>query len=300
MSNHDKKRPWLKFYPSDWRGDPKLRMCSIGARGLWAEMICLMHEADPYGHLLVNNVPVTNRQLASLAGIPQSDCMKFMAELESSGVYSRAEDKTIFSRRMVRDANKSLQGKRDADRRWGNGGEYGEPTRRPNGSPIGKPITLDAKCQIDDAETRAGASLITPEAFEITTALEQACGFALPEEIPPGWYGCAMWVQKCLNEGWIGEVMVEGARGAARRVKGGFVQSFHYLEKPLAQAMAEYKAPLPKIEIREQETVHVTANRPSGGSSAHDAIARLRARVEGERGDDHATNPDAIRLISSG
>jgi len=115
-----KKRPWLKFYPQDWRGDPKLRMCSIGARGLWVEMICLMHEAEPYGHLLINKVPVTNRQLASLAGIPQADCMKYLLELESSGVYSRTPEKTIFSRRMVRDEEKSLQGKKDIEKRWGN------------------------------------------------------------------------------------------------------------------------------------------------------------------------------------
>lgn len=37
--------PWLKFYPTDWRSDPALKMCSLAARGLWIEMIALMHEA---------------------------------------------------------------------------------------------------------------------------------------------------------------------------------------------------------------------------------------------------------------
>jgi hypothetical protein len=44
----------MKFYPSDWRSDPMLRLCSLAARGLWMEMMCLMHEAEPYGSLLVN------------------------------------------------------------------------------------------------------------------------------------------------------------------------------------------------------------------------------------------------------
>ena len=45
---------WFKFYPSDWRADPALRMCSIAARGLWMEMLCVMHEATPRGSLLIN------------------------------------------------------------------------------------------------------------------------------------------------------------------------------------------------------------------------------------------------------
>jgi hypothetical protein len=62
-------RPWMKFYPSDWRADPALRMCSIAARGLWIEMICLMHEAAPRGSLRVNGQAVSEGQLAALAGI---------------------------------------------------------------------------------------------------------------------------------------------------------------------------------------------------------------------------------------
>lgn len=126
----DKKEPWMKFYPSDWRGDPRLRMCSIGARGLWMEMMCIMHEANPYGHLVVGDVPVTNRQLASLAGISQPDCLKFMAELESAGVYSRqAESKIIFSRRMVRDRERAEAGRAHVAKKWGTS-PGAEPTTR--------------------------------------------------------------------------------------------------------------------------------------------------------------------------
>jgi hypothetical protein len=55
--------PWMKFYPADWRSDPMLRLCSLAARGLWAEMICLMHEAEPYGSLLVNGNPQVKGQV---------------------------------------------------------------------------------------------------------------------------------------------------------------------------------------------------------------------------------------------
>ena len=62
------KQPWLKFFPSDWWADPALRMCSLAARGLWIEMLCLMHEARPHGSLLVSGRPVTAAQLANLVG----------------------------------------------------------------------------------------------------------------------------------------------------------------------------------------------------------------------------------------
>lgn len=117
MAKTDKKLPWFKFYPSDWSGDRKLHMCSIGARGLWIEMVCVMHEAEPYGHLITDGKPVTNRQIASLAGISLAECGKYLMELESAGVYSRTESKTIYSRRMVRDKAKA-----DKDRENGKGG----------------------------------------------------------------------------------------------------------------------------------------------------------------------------------
>jgi hypothetical protein len=118
MAKPKDKQPWFKFYPQDWRGDAKLRMCSIGARGLWTEMLCLMHEAEPYGYLLINGNSVNPRQLAALAGVAQPECMKYMLELASAGVYSiDDETKTIYSRRMVRDKAKAEQAKN-----WGKGG----------------------------------------------------------------------------------------------------------------------------------------------------------------------------------
>ncbi len=103
--------PWLKFYPTDWRADPALRMCSIGARGLWMEMLCVMHEAVPRGSLRVNGNPVNERQLAALAGTTIEEVNGFLTELEDAGVFSRGEGGTIYSRRMVRDEERAGQDK---------------------------------------------------------------------------------------------------------------------------------------------------------------------------------------------
>lgn len=91
--------PWFKFYPSDWRADPALRMCSIGARGLWMEMLCVMHEAEPRGSLLVNGNPVSDRQLAGLAGCSLKEAAGLIEELEAAGVFSR-EGETIICARL--------------------------------------------------------------------------------------------------------------------------------------------------------------------------------------------------------
>ena len=98
-----KKKPWFKFFPNDWLSDPTLRICTPAARGLWIDCVALMHQADPYGHLLVNGKPPSERQLAVLTALTIDEVQTLLAELETAGVYSRTEDGIIYSRRMVRD-----------------------------------------------------------------------------------------------------------------------------------------------------------------------------------------------------
>jgi hypothetical protein len=97
------KRPAFQFYPGDWRIDPGLRLCSIAARGLWIEMMCLMHEGEPYGHLTAQGRAMTPESLARLVGEPKAAITRWLAELELNDVFSRTEAGVIFSRRMVRD-----------------------------------------------------------------------------------------------------------------------------------------------------------------------------------------------------
>lgn len=96
------KRPAFQFYPADWRKDAALQSCSIGARGLWVEMLCIMHECIPYGYLCVNGQPMTDSQLARLVGDTVKAVVSYKKELESAGVYSYDEGR-IYSRRMVKD-----------------------------------------------------------------------------------------------------------------------------------------------------------------------------------------------------
>jgi len=101
----DKREPWSKFYWADWRANKELRLCSLSARGLWMEMLCLMHEADPYGHLLINGKPPSIQQLALQVAAPLPVVRKAMQELEAAGV-ATVKDGVWISRRMVRDAHR--------------------------------------------------------------------------------------------------------------------------------------------------------------------------------------------------
>lgn len=97
------KRPAFQFYPGDWRKDAALQSCSLAARGAWIELMCIMHNCDPYGVLAANGTPFTVLQIARLMGESPTVTAKLLAELESAGVFSRREDGSIYSRRMVHD-----------------------------------------------------------------------------------------------------------------------------------------------------------------------------------------------------
>ena len=115
-----KQQPWLKWYPADWRAHTKLKMCSLSARGLWVEMLGVMHEAEPYGHLLIDGTKPSLGDLAAIIGRPVKEVAAAYAELQHKGVFSLTDDGTPYSRKMVRDKAK-------ADENRSNGHDGGNP-----------------------------------------------------------------------------------------------------------------------------------------------------------------------------
>ena len=97
------KRPSFQFYPGDWLNDARLRMVSVGARGLWIEMICLMHQGSEYGYLKVGGKVILNANLARMCGATLEEVEGWVNELEQVEVFSRHADGCIYSRRMIRD-----------------------------------------------------------------------------------------------------------------------------------------------------------------------------------------------------
>lgn len=105
-------KPSFPFYPDDWMNDLGLRACSLASRAVWMDMICLMHQGQPYGHLANKAGALTIGFLAGRCGVTTKEVVRAMSELEQHGVYSTSEDGVIFSRRMVRDErNRIARGK---------------------------------------------------------------------------------------------------------------------------------------------------------------------------------------------
>lgn len=97
------KRPAFLFYTGDWLKDTALRCCSLSARGMWIDMLCHMHDCEPYGHLKVNHKVIHIDMLASMVGVNFEDAKRMIKELIDAGVCHQLDDGTFYSPRMVKD-----------------------------------------------------------------------------------------------------------------------------------------------------------------------------------------------------
>jgi hypothetical protein len=118
MSNGSGHR-WSKFWWQDWLADPALRMCSLEARGMWIDLLCLMHQSERSGYLQIDGKPIPHRTIALLCAVDVRLVRRTTAELIATGVASLTPDGILYSRRMVRDSEASEQG-REFGKRGGN------------------------------------------------------------------------------------------------------------------------------------------------------------------------------------
>ena len=98
---------WSKFYWSDWFSEPCLRACSLSARGLWMDMLCIAAAHDPIGYVSINGRALTAGDIARMAGVGLPEAQALLSELERNGVFSRDRNGMIFSRRLVKDEKKA-------------------------------------------------------------------------------------------------------------------------------------------------------------------------------------------------
>lgn len=146
-------RPWVKWYFDDWRSDPRLRMCSLAARGLWADILSYMHEGEPYGHFTIDGRVPELPDIARLTGASVKDVRLAYAELERHGVFSRDEKGIPFSRRLVRDREVSDLGRECIAKRW-------KPNSPPNRVPTETPITKKPEARYQILESQSGLEFV--------------------------------------------------------------------------------------------------------------------------------------------
>ncbi len=169
-----RRKPWMKFYPADWQSDEGLRSCSLAARGLWVEMLAIMHKAEPVGHMLVSDRAPPTRVLAILCGATVKDTERALAELEDAGVFSRNEAGVIYSRRMVRDEEKAAEDK-------ANGSKGGHPALRGGLTPPVNP-TVDGGDKAQRLEARINPP--APLAGGESTSTRRKARTSIPDGFP--------------------------------------------------------------------------------------------------------------------
>lgn len=187
-----------------------LRLCSIAARGLWAEMMCIMHDAEPYGSLLVNGRRIDKKQLSGLAAITEKECIALLLELETNGVFSRDEDGTIYSRRMRRDYQKAVKDK-------ANGTNGGNPRLKGGVNP---PDNGEDKAQMPEARTREDTEAIASGAEAPIDHRKRLFGEGLEKlrkMTGKGPDACRSFVGKCLKAASDDAIVVLGLIEDAER-----------------------------------------------------------------------------------
>lgn len=99
----DKRDRWSKFWWDDWSGDIGLKSCSLAARGLWIEMLSIMHKAEEQGYFTIAGKGVAPKLLAGLINSSEREVTRCLDELRANNVFSTSPEGVIYSRRMVRD-----------------------------------------------------------------------------------------------------------------------------------------------------------------------------------------------------
>jgi len=114
------KMPAMQFYPADWRKDLAVQSLGYHDRGVWFEMLCLMHESSERGVLLLNGAPMPEEVIARVLHVDNQTFNQTLTTLLTYGVAKRrALDNAIFSKRMV-DDEKLCEIRREAGKLGGN------------------------------------------------------------------------------------------------------------------------------------------------------------------------------------
>ncbi|MBJ9594304.1 hypothetical protein [Burkholderia seminalis] len=72
-------RPSFQFYPGDWQANSNLRRCTHAEKGVWIDVMCLLHDSEEYGVLrwpLKEIAQAIGAPLATLRAIAHKGVLK--------------------------------------------------------------------------------------------------------------------------------------------------------------------------------------------------------------------------------
>lgn len=187
------KRPSFQFYPGDWQANSNLRRCTHEEKGIWLDVMCLLHDQEEYGvarwplRELAQAVGTTLAKIRSLVskGVlkgadADQTCAQFIFTPTGAGrkkgdpvtLIAEQDGPLWYSSRMVEDEYKRVIR-----------GEYGNtPKTAPDHAPM-PPIGAEPKTTPDPAPSRAGASSPSPSSTNASEA--NASGGEPPKPLSP-------------------------------------------------------------------------------------------------------------------
>jgi hypothetical protein len=161
----------------------------------------MMHQAEPYGHLVVNGLAIPPDTLARMVGASKREAAAWLGELEAAGVFSK-EGSTIVSRRMVRD-EEIRKARAEGGKLGGNPALKDNPKvgNKVNHTPNLKPTPSTSSSSSRSKEAAAPPDPIWGEGLQVLTAAN------VPIE------GARTFLGKCLKE-WSADVVLDALREA--------------------------------------------------------------------------------------
>lgn len=169
------RRPSFQFYPDDWSSNSNLKRCTHEEKGIWIDVMCVLHDQDEYGIArwplaeIAQAVGATKAKLKKLVekgvlkGADAGEKCAPMVFVPRSGrkngdpvtLIEEQEGPLWYSSRMVLDEYKRMV----------RGGIEAAPNGSPHASPkggIGEGIDDTPKGSPDPSPSRAGASSSSP------------------------------------------------------------------------------------------------------------------------------------------
>tara|TARA_R100000963_G_C4622415_1_gene89553 strand:+ start:103 stop:837 length:735 start_codon:yes stop_codon:yes gene_type:complete len=131
--------PAIQFYPSDWMTDPGVRALSHEERGVWIDLLCIMHQCSERGKLSLNGKPYPLNRLACLLRLSEAKLNDTINVLLDFNVATKEDASGILiNRRMVRDEAKRLGTKEIARKRSEAGRKGGLASGKKRSKPASK------------------------------------------------------------------------------------------------------------------------------------------------------------------
>ena len=120
---------WFKLDAETWLSDPKLRMVSATAKGIWIDLICMCHLSEKYGFLIINDSKMNQKQIKNALKLNQNE-MKHFNKLVEFGIIRQDEEGFFYCHKLLKDKDYSEQQAEHGRKRG-----RSKPKGKPEGNP---------------------------------------------------------------------------------------------------------------------------------------------------------------------